>query len=121
MQYALLIYEPEAEAYPAGEADEAWHEILAAHTAFGDELAEAGAMCSGAGLKSASLATTIRVTTEGRTVHDGPFAETREQLGGLYVIDVPDLDAAIKWAMNLPIAKTGSIEIRPTLGMPDDA
>lgn len=121
MQYALLIYEPESEVYPAGEADEAWHAIVAAHMAFGDDLAQSGAMRSGAGLKSARLATTVKVTTEGRTVHDGPFAETREQLGGLYVIDVPDLDAAIAWAMKLPIARTGSIEIRPTLGMPEDA
>lgn len=121
MQYALLIYEPEAEAYPKGEADEAWHAILAAHTAFGGELAQAGAMRSGAGLKSARTATTVKVTPEGRTVHDGPFAETREQLGGLYVIEVPDLDAAIEWAKKLPIAKGGSIEIRPTLDMPEDA
>ena len=78
----------------------------------------AGVFVGGAGLKSASLATTVRVSPQGRTVHDGPFAETREQLGGLYMIDVPDLDAAIDWAKKLPIAGNGSIEIRPLLPPP---
>ncbi|MFC0634161.1 YciI family protein [Brevundimonas balnearis] len=119
MQYALLIYENEAESYPDGEAGQAWQDILAAHFAFGGELAQSGAMRGGAGLKSSQLATTVKVTPEGRTVHDGPFAETREQLGGLYMIEVPDLDAAIAWAKKLPIAKRGSIEIRPLLPTPE--
>lgn len=119
MQYALLIHEPEAESYPDGEAGQAWLDILAAHTAFGGQMAQAGVMRGGAGLKSVSTATTVRVTPEGRTVHDGPFAETREQLGGLYMIDVPDLDAAIEWARKLPIAGRGSIEIRPMLSAPE--
>jgi hypothetical protein len=120
MQYALLIYETEAESYPKGEADDAWQDILAAHTAFGGQAAQAGVMRGGAGLKSAATATTVRVTPEGRTVHDGPFAETREQLGGLYMIEVDDLDAAIDWAKKLPIARNGSIEIRPMLPAPED-
>lgn len=118
MQYALLIHEPEAEAYPDGEDGKAWHDILAAHTAFSGELAKAGIMRGGAGLKS-SATTRVRVTPEGRTVHDGPFAETREQLGGLYMIEVPDLDAAIDWAKKLPISRTGSVEIRPILPDPE--
>lgn len=119
MQYALLIHENESESYPDGEAGQAWQDILNAHYAFGGALAQAGVMRGGAGLKSASLATTVRVTPEGRTVHDGPFAETREQLGGLYMIEVDDLDAAIEWAKKLPIARTGSIEIRPMLPTPE--
>lgn len=82
-------------------------------------MAQAGVMRGGAGLKSTAAATTVRVTATGRTVHDGPFAETREQLGGLYMIEVPDLDAAIEWAKRLPIATTGSIEIRPILPAPE--
>lgn len=117
MQYALLIHEPE-ESYADGETGQAWKDIIAAHTAFGGQLAQAGAMVGGAGLKRSDTATTVRVTPSGRTVHDGPFAETREQLGGLYMIDVPDLDAAIDWAKKLPIAKTGSVEIRPMLPPP---
>jgi hypothetical protein len=119
MQYALLIHEPEAEAYPDGHAGKAWQDIVAAHTAFGGEMAQAGVMRGGAGLQSTATATTVRVTAHGRTVHDGPFAETREQLGGLYMIEVPDLDAAIDWAKKLPISRTGSIEIRPMLSAPD--
>lgn len=118
MQYVLLIHEPETESYPQGEADPAWHAILRAHTEYGGQMHGAGVFVGGAGLKSASLATTVRVTPQGRTVHDGPFAETREQLGGLYMIDVPDLDAAIDWAKKLPIAGNGSIEIRPLLPPP---
>ena len=121
MQYVLLIYEPDAESYPDGEAGPAWQDIVAAHTAFSGELAQAGVMRGGAGLKGTDTAATVRVAAPGRTVHDGPFAETREQLGGLYMIDVPDLDAAIDWARKLPIATTGSIEIRACLGMPDAA
>jgi hypothetical protein len=119
MQYALLIHENEAESYPAGEADQAWLDILSAHTAFGGQMARAGVMRGGAGLMSVATATTVRVTPEGRTVHDGPFAETREQLGGLYMIEVDDLDAAIEWARKLPIARNGSIEIRPMLPAPE--
>ena len=81
-------------------------------------MGQAGVIVGGAGLKSVATATTVKVTPSGRTVHDGPFAETREQLGGIYMIDVPDLDAAIDWAKKLPIAKTGSIEIRPMLPPP---
>ena len=118
MQYALLIHEPEAESYPDGEASPSWHAILDAHTQYGMQMGQAGVFVGGAGLKSVATATTVRVSPAGRTVHDGPFAETREQLGGLYMIDVPDLDAAIDWANRLPIAKNGSIEIRPMLAAP---
>jgi hypothetical protein len=118
MQYVLLIYEPEAHSYSDGEAGQAWKDIIDAHTAYGGAMHQAGVFVGGAGLKSTTLATTVRVTPEGRTVHDGPFAETREQLGGLYTIDVPDLDAAIDWARRLPIAGTGSVEIRPLLPPP---
>ncbi len=118
MHYALLIYEPEAESYPDGETGPAWKGIVDAHTQYGMQMGQAGVIVGGAGLKSFTTATTVRVTPSGRTVHDGPFAETREQLGGLYMIDVPDLDAAIDWAKKLPIARNGSIEIRPMLPPP---
>ena len=121
MQYALLIYEPLAESYADGETGQAWQDIVTAHNAFGSELAETGAMRGGAGLKNTDTATTVRVTAQGRTVHDGPFAETREQLGGFYLIEAADLDGAIAWAKKLPVAGKGSIEIRPCIGMPDPA
>ncbi len=121
MQYALLIYEPLAESYADGEAGQAWQDIVNAHNAFGGELVQSGAMRGGAGLKNPDTATTVHVTAQGRTVHDGPFAETREQLGGFYLIEAADLDGAIAWAKKLPIAGTGSIEIRPCMDMPDAA
>lgn len=118
MQYALLIYENDAEAYPEGEADQAWRDILAAHGSFSEELAQAGAIRGGAGLKPVQTATTVRVSPAGRTLHDGPYAETREQLGGFYLIEAADLDEAIAWARKLPLACAGAIEIRPVLDDP---
>jgi hypothetical protein len=62
------------------------------------------------------MATTVRTERGAKTVHDGPFAETKEQLGGFYLIDVPDLDAAIAVARQVPLQRDGSIEIRPLIG-----
>lgn len=118
MQYALIIYEPDAESFPAGEEDPAWHEVLKQHEAFAGELAAAGKLTGGSGLRGAHAATTVRVTPNGRTVHDGPFAETHEQLGGFYLVEAADLDEALEMAKRLPIARNGSVEVRPCLAMP---
>jgi len=118
MQYALIIYENEAESYPQGEQGEAWRAVLSAHEAFAGELHDKGLLRGGSGLRHSDTATTVRVTSAGRTVHDGPFAETREQLGGFYLIEAADLDEAIAWAKKLPVAANASIEIRPCLDMP---
>lgn len=121
MQYALLIYEDEAGSYPEGEQGEAWRDVLSAHEAFAEELHRKGALRGGSGLRHTDTATTVRVAGDGRTVHDGPFAETREQLGGFYLIEAADLDEAIAWAKKLPVAANASIEVRPCLDMPDPA
>ena len=113
MQYALIIYENEAESYPEGEQGEAWRAVLSAHEAFAGELHERGLLRGGSGLRHSDTATTVRVTGAGRTVHDGPYAETREQLGGFYLIEAADLDEAIAWAKKLPVAANASIEVRP--------
>lgn len=118
MQYALIIYEPDAESFPAGEEDPAWHAVLKQHEAFAGELAAAGKLTGGSGLRGAHAATTVRVTPAGRTVHDGPFAETHEQLGGFYLVEAADLDEALEMAKRLPIARNGSVEVRPCLDMP---
>ena len=116
MKYMLAIYEDEAN-FPGGEGGEAWRAVVEKHMAFGGALAEAGIAFSGAGLKGVQTATTVRTDAGGvQTLHDGPFAETKEQLGGFYIIDVPDLDAAIAWARRLPLGRDGAVEIRPTLG-----
>ena len=72
-------------------------------------------LVAGDGLYPTATATTVRVRDGERTVTDGPFAETKEQLGGFYVLDVKDLDEAIEWAAKIPGAQFGSIEIRPVM------
>jgi len=111
MQYALLIYEDEA----AYSDDSAWQEIIALHDAFAGELVEQGLMRGGAGLKTVDTATTVRKTGGQYALHDGPFAESKEQLGGFYLIEVDDLDAALAWARKLPLSGDGSVEVRPVI------
>ncbi len=113
MQYALLIYEDEA-IYGPEKDSPAMRDIVARHMAFGAELGEARK--GGSGLRSTAAATTVRTAAGAKSLHDGPFAETKEQLGGFYLIDVPDLDAAIAVARRLPLAGDGAVEIRPLLG-----
>lgn len=109
----LLIYEDES-IYGPGKNGPAMQQIVAKHMAFNREL---GAVrIGGAGLKSTTSATTVRTTKGKQSIHDGPFAESKEQLGGFYLIDVPDLDAAIAVAKQVPVLQEGSIEIRPVLG-----
>jgi hypothetical protein len=116
MQYLLLIYEDEA-GYEKGEQSPAFKTIYERHMKFSAELRERGVAQGGAGLKSVNTATTVRTAGGQQSVHDGPFAETREQLGGYYLIDVPDLDAAIAIARDLPLRANGSVEIRPLMSM----
>lgn len=113
MQYALLIYEDEAVFGPSKAGPE-MQEIVARHMAFSKEIG--AKRTGGAGLKGTATATTVRTTAGKQTVHDGPFAEAREQLGGFYIVDAADLDEAIAIARKVPILKDGSIEIRPLLG-----
>lgn len=114
MQYMLMIFEDEAN-YAGGEESEAWRKIVAAHGALVGEMQEAGVLRGGAGLLPSETATTVRTRHGKVSMHDGPWAETREQLGGFYLIDVPTLDDALAWARRIPLAGDGSIEVRPTL------
>ena len=111
MQYMLLIYGDEKDWMSMPEAK--MKEMYAAYGTFTKELMDSGAMKAGSELAPISNASTVRVRNGKTVTTDGPFAETKEQLGGYYVIDVPDLDAAIKWAAKIPSAPFGSIEIRP--------
>jgi hypothetical protein len=114
MQYMLLIYEDE-HVYGGPEKNgPALQEMVAKHMAFVPTLGSA--RVGGGGLKGTASATTVRTGNGNRTVHDGPFAETKEQLGGYYLVDVPDLDAAIAIAKKLPLSQGGAVEIRPLLG-----
>jgi hypothetical protein len=110
MQYVLLIYTEEStESVPA----EAMAAQLAQYDVFTKHLRDRGAMLAGEALDSVATATTVRVV-DGRTITtDGPFAETKETLGGFYLVDAADLDEAIAWAAMIPGAQYGCIEVRP--------
>jgi hypothetical protein len=115
MRYALLIYTQEPTSAPP---DEVLQEEMAAYAAFTRELTEKGGYDGGEALEATPTATTVRVR-DGKTVTtDGPFAETKEALGGFYLVKAKDLDEAIKIASMIPGAKHGSIEIRPIWEMP---
>ncbi len=111
MQYMLLIYGDEKSWANMSEAEV--KNVMAAYTNYSKELAASGALRGGSELAPVSTATTVRVRNGKVMTADGPFAETKEQLGGYYLIDVPNLDEAIKWAAKIPSALNGSIEIRP--------
>ncbi len=113
MKYALMIYEDESE-YGPDKAGPRLQEIAAKHMAFSQELGTK--WIGGAGLKATSTATTAHTRGGKKTVHDGPFAEAREQLGGLHLIEVGSLDEAIEIAKRIPLAQDGAIEVRPLLG-----
>ncbi len=114
MQYMLLIYEPEEHYANASEAF--LTEIVGKHMALSAELREKGLLIGGDGLQGVETATTVVTDSGGvQSLHDGPFAETREQLGGYYLIDVPDLDAALAWARRMPVVPGGKVEVRPVM------
>ena len=83
--------------------------------AYVDAIEQAGIMVSGAGLQPPDTATTVRIRDGKRQVHDGPYAESKEMLGGFFVINVPNLDAALEWAARAPSASCGSTEVRPVM------
>lgn len=113
MQYMLLIYDQEAEWERMSAAQR--EKILGEYRAFTTSLRESGKFVGGDGLKPTSTATTVRVR-DGKTMKThGPFAETREQLGGFYVVEVKDLDEACALAARIPSATFGSIEVRPVI------
>ena len=111
MQYLLMIYGDEAGM--AAAPKDALTKMNAAYGAYTETMQKAGVLRGGERLRPTNTATTVRVA-EGKTnVLDGPYAETREQLGGYYMIDVPDIDQAIAWAARCPGASTGTMEVRP--------
>lgn len=116
MQYLLLIYENEEIFGGPDKAGPIMADLGPRHFAFSHELGEK--MHTGAGLKGTEAATTVRTKGGKQTIHDGPFAETREQLGGFYLVEAEDLDAAIAIARKVPLGKDGAIEVRPLLPMP---
>ena len=112
MRYLLLIYTPQDVPDEDREPMEAWY-------AYSEEMNAAGVNLGGDALQPVTTATTVRVRNDETLTTDGPFAETKEVLGGYYMIDVPDLDDAIKWAARCPASAYGSIEVRPIMEIPD--
>jgi hypothetical protein len=113
MKYLLTIYADESSWINA--TPEQVGEIMTAYGAFGEAAQAAGVLVGGEGLEPTSSATTVRVRDGETVTTDGPFAETREQLGGYYLLDCKDLDDAISWASRIPDAQRGSIEVRPIM------
>jgi hypothetical protein len=115
MQYLLLIYGNEAGMQAASKADV--EQMIAAYGAYTQAMKTAGVMVAADRLKPSTAASTVRIADGKTKVLDGPYAETKEQLGGYYLIDVPDLDAALSWAARCPGANYGVIEVRPVWAM----
>jgi hypothetical protein len=113
MQYLLMIYRNEAE---IGKLDAAARkDMTAEYGSFTQSIIQSGHFKAGDGLQPSSTATTVRVRDGKTLTTDGPFAETREQLGGYYLIEARDLDTALAIAARIPGAKTGAIEVRPVM------
>lgn len=113
MQYMLMFYES-PEIWGARE-DHRAPEYWGSWMAYVKAMNESGLVRSGAGLQPPTTSTSLRIRDSRKQVQDGPFADTKEQLGGFFVIDVPDLDAALEWAAKAPCASTGGVEVRPVL------
>ncbi len=114
MQYMLMFYQPAAEFEQRAETQAlhaSWMDYVGAIRA-------SGIVVGGHGLHPPLTATTLRVRGDERQVQDGPFADTKEQLGGYFVIEVPDIDTALEWSARAPCAATGGVEVRPVFTTP---
>jgi hypothetical protein len=115
MQYLLMLYVDENGWTSLTKAQQ--EEGVAAYSAYTQALKKAGALVGADRLKPSSAATTVRILNGKSQVLDGPYADTKEQLGGYYLIDVTDLDAALSWAARCPAASHGIVEVRPVWAM----
>ena len=113
MQFMLLIYDDQQ--VWQGLSEEERNAVMGEYFAYTDQLREAGAFVAADALQPIGTATTVRVRDGEQLLTDGPFAETKEQLGGYYVVDVDTIDEAIQWAAKIPSARLGSIEVRPVM------
>jgi hypothetical protein len=117
VQYSLLIYQTDAQF--AARTDPARRDAnAAAFMHFVGALKEAGVLVTTLGIEPAQTAATVRVASGAPRVHDGPYADTKEQLGGVCVIEAPDLDTAVAWARRAPFEHCGPVEVRPTRVVP---
>jgi hypothetical protein len=112
MKYTLFLHSDESAM--AGVPPEVMAQVQGAFEAYTKALVEAGVFVATDWLQPSLTATTITLKDGGRRVQDGPFSATKEQIGGYYVIDVPDLDSALAWAEKCPAARGGVVEVRPS-------
>ena len=118
MKYAIIVYESEDDFRRRGSEDKQENETYwGAFSAYYGALNEAGIEAGGKGLQGPDTAMILQVIDGERSVQDGPYADTKEQIGGFFIVDVPDLDTALDWAAKAPTASTGKVEIRPLLEM----
>src|SRR4051794_20148555 len=118
MQYMLLIY-GDQEGWKS-RSEEENGQIYQAYMQFTKELQDSGAMVAGDALEPTQTATTVRVRNDETLTTDGPFAETKEQLGGYYLVDVGSIDEALEWAAKIPGSWHGSVEVRPVMVFEED-
>jgi len=109
MQFLALIYNTE------GNDDVDWDTLIQQYGEFGEAAGAAGVLVGGNALEPVSTATSVRVRHGKSELIDGPFAETKEQLGGYYMLDCKDLDEALEWAAKIPTARYGTVEVRPVM------
>ena len=113
MQYMLLIY-GDQESWKS-RSEEENGQIMQGYMQFTKDLQDSGALVAGDALEPTQTATTVRVRNDETLTTDGPFAETKEQLGGYYLVEAGSLDEAIEWASKIPGARHGSVEVRPVM------
>jgi len=113
MKFLAIIYNDESMYADATPEDIA--ATFQAHGEFAGAAGAAGALVGGEGLQPTATATTVRVRDGERMLTDGPYAETKEQLGGYYLLECKDLDDALSWAARIPEAKSGAVEVRPVM------
>jgi hypothetical protein len=118
MQYMLLIYGDQNGWETLSEAERG--EMMQAYGSFSQELRDSGSLVAGDALEPTETATTVRVRDNETLTTDGPFAETKEQLGGYYLVEADSLDEAIGWAAKIPGARYGSVEVRPVVVFEED-
>ena len=119
MQYMLLIYNDET--WWESLSEEEGRAVTGEYFAYTEELRSSGAFVSGEPLQATTTAKTVHVRDGERFITDGPFAETKEQLGGFYLVDVESEDEALEWAAKIPSARVGRIEVRPLMQIPAGA
>jgi len=119
MRYALLLYSDPVAGPEQGSPEQAAE--MQQWFAYTEALQGAGALLGGEPLHGTDTATTVKVRDGGTVTTDGPFAETKETLGGFYLIDVETIDDAIEWAAKIPLAPYGSVEVRPIMELPTEA